>query len=101
MAEVTFRDFAGAIMGGDTARAGEVLQQLLGVDESAGAAAACHFQESMAADPSFMGKAMGLRAAVTGGSDQDIGALLGDCFGLRGDAAASAVATLRKQYPPP
>ncbi|HSO37434.1 MAG TPA: hypothetical protein VLT33_33140 [Labilithrix sp.] len=101
MAEVTFRDFAGAIMGNDTARAGEVLQQLLGVDADAGAAAAAHFQKSMAADPSFMGKAMGLRAAVTGGSDQDIGALLGDCFGLTGPAVPSAVATLRKQYPAP
>lgn len=101
MAEVTFRDFAGAIMGNDTARAGEVLQQLLGVSAGAGVAAARHFQKSMAADPSFMGKAMGLRAAVTGGSDQDIAALLGDCFGLGGDAVAPAVATLRKQYPAP
>ncbi len=99
MAELTFRDFAGAIMGGDTARAAEVLQALLGLDGAASTAAATHFQTSMASDPAFMSKAMGLRAAVTGGSDHDIAALLGDCFGLAGDAVPRAVATLRKQYP--
>jgi hypothetical protein len=46
-----------------------------------------------------MQKAMGLRAAVTGGNDADVGALLGDCFGLRGAAVPSAVSVLRKQYP--
>ena len=99
MAQLTFRDFAGAVMGGDTARAAEVLGALLGLDGAAATAAATHVQTSMTADPAFMSKAMGLRAAVTGGSDQDIAALLGDCFGLTGDAVPSAVATLRKQYP--
>ena len=99
MAQLTFRDFAGAVMGGDTPRAAEVLEQLLGLDTAGATAAATHFQTSMAADPAFMGKAMGLRAAVTGGSDQDIGALLGDCFGLTFGAVPIAVATLRKQYP--
>lgn len=46
-----------------------------------------------------MSKAMGLRTAVTSGSEEDIAALLGDCFGLSGAAVASAVATLRKRYP--
>jgi hypothetical protein len=101
MAEVTFRDFAGAIMGSDTARAAEVLEQLLGIDAAAAVSAATHFQRSMAADPGFMAKAMGLRSAVTGGSDQEIAVLLGDCFGLVGAAVAPAVATLRKQYPAP
>ena len=101
MADVTFRDFAGAIMGNDTARAGEVLQQLLGVSTEDGVAGAAHFQARMTADPSFVQQAMGLRAAVTGGSDQDIAALLGDCFGIGGDAVAPAVAALRKQYPAP
>ena len=101
MAELTFRDFAGAIMGNDTARAGEVLQVLLGVSAEGGVAAATHFQKSMTADPSFMGKAMGLRAAVTGGSDEDLAALLGDCFGVSGDAVAPAVTALRKHYPAP
>lgn len=99
MAQVTFRDFAGAIMGGDTARAAEVLEALLGLDNAAATAAAKHFQVSMAADPSFMMKAMGLRTAVTGGTDAEIAALLGDCFGLTGTAVTSAVATLRKTYP--
>lgn len=99
MAELTFRDFAGAIMGGDTARAAEVLAQLLGLDSEAATAAATHFRSTMAADPAFMSKAMGLRTAVTSGSDQDISALLGDCFGLSGDTVPAAVAALRKQYP--
>jgi hypothetical protein len=99
MAELTFRDFAGAIMGNDTARAAEVLEQLLALDPKAALGAATHFQQRMAADPTFMGKAMGLRSAVTGGSDDDIAALLGDCFGLDSAAVSSAVAALRKQYP--
>lgn len=99
MAQLTFRDFAGAIMGGDTARAAEVLGQLLGLQGAAATAAATHFQGSMTSDPSFMAKAMGLRTAVTGGSDEDIAGLLGDCFGLTGEAVPAAVATLRKQYP--
>jgi hypothetical protein len=99
MAQLTFRDFAGAVMGGDTARAAEVLAQLLGLDDASATSAATHFQTSMAADPSFVSKAMGLREAVTSGSDQDVRALLGDCFGLTGAALPGAVATLRKQYP--
>jgi hypothetical protein len=99
MAQLTFRDFAGAVMEGNAARAAEVLEQLLGLDASAATAAASHFQTGIAKDPAFMGKAMGLRAAVTGGSDQDISALLGDCFGLTGATRDAAVATLRKQYP--
>lgn len=86
-------------MGGDTARAAEVLEELLGLDRAAATTAATHFQTSMAADPAFMSKAMGLRTAVTGGSDADIGALLGDCFGLTGAVVPSAVVTLRKLYP--
>ena len=99
--ELTFRDFAGAIMGGDAARAAEVLGHLLALDHVAAAEAAAHFQRNMSADPAFMGKAMGLRAAVTSGKDGDIAALLGDCFGLTSDAATSAVGALRKKYPTP
>jgi hypothetical protein len=99
MAQFTFRDFAGAVMEGNSKRAAEVLEQLLGLDASAATAAASHFQARMTKDPAFMGKAMGLRAAVTGGSDDDIGVLLGDCFGLAGATKDAAVAALRKQYP--
>lgn len=88
-------------MGNDTARAAEVLGQLLGLDAEASLAAATHFQRSMTGDPSFMGKAMGLRTAVTGGSDEDIAALLRDCFGLAADAVPPAVAALRAKYPAP
>jgi hypothetical protein len=99
MAQLTFRDFAGAVMEGNSNRAGEVLQQLLGLDPSTAASAASHFQSRMAADPAFMGKAMGLRAAVTGGTDSDIGALLEECFGLTKPASDAAVLALRQQYP--
>jgi hypothetical protein len=99
MAQPTFRDFAGAIMGGNTAGAASVLEQLLGLDSQAATAAATHFQTSMTADPAFMSKAMGLRTAVTSGSDEDIAALLVDCFGLGAAAVGPAVSALRTQYP--
>ena len=99
MAQLTFRDFAGAVMGGDAARAAEVLEALLSLDHGAATAAVAHFQKSMTDDPGFMGKAMGLRTAVTSGSDSEISALLGDCFGLSGAVKDGAVAALRKQYP--
>jgi hypothetical protein len=98
MSDVTFRDFAGAIMQGDTATASGVLQTLLGLSPEQATTATAHFQ-SRTSDPSFMMKAMSLRTAVTSGSDDDIGALLEDCFGLTGDVRASAIAALRARYP--
>lgn len=100
-ADVTFRDFAGAIMGNDDAKAASVLEVLLGLDAEGASAATAHFRGEMGKDPQFMMKAMGLRAAVTTGSDDDIGALLGDCFGLTGESASAAVAALRTRYPAP
>jgi hypothetical protein len=98
MADVTFRDFAGAIMKGDVEAAGVVLQQLLGLDPAAAATAAQYFQSQVAAvGPAFMGKAMGLRAAVSNGSEAEIGALLADCFGLAGAPLATASATLQRK----
>jgi len=38
---------------------------------------------------------------VTSGSDAEIGALLGDCFGLEGAAIGAAVRALRTRYPAP
>lgn len=99
MSQLTFRDFAGAVMEGNSRRAAEVLQQLLGLDDAAASAAAAHFQKGMAGDPAFMGKAMGLRTAVTGGSDDEIRALLRDCFGLTDANGETAVRALRTQYP--
>jgi hypothetical protein len=95
MAEVTFRDFAAAIMKGDVGGASSVLERLLGLDLAGASGAAAHFQAQAAAQgPAFMAKAMGLRSAVAGGSAAEIGALLGDCFGLTGQPLATAVATL-------
>lgn len=100
MAELTFRDFAGAVMQGDAARAATVLQELLALSPDAATAATAHFRGRMA-DPSFMPKAMGLRTAVQSGSDDEISALLGDCFGLDDAARTAAVAALRTRYPKP
>jgi hypothetical protein len=97
MADVTFRDFAAAIMKGDVVAAGTVLQQLLGLGAAEASAAANHFQaQSTSLGPAFMGKAMGLRAAVTSGSGDEIGALLRDCFGLADASLATAVAALTR-----
>jgi hypothetical protein len=100
MAELTFRDFAGAVMQGDAPKAATVLQELLALSPDAATAATEHFRGRMS-DPSFMPKAMGLRTAVQGGSDDEIAALLGDCFALDEAAQAPAVAVLRARYPKP
>lgn len=98
MADVTFRDFAGAVMKGDDAAARDVLATLLELPPEQAMAATAHFRGRMS-DPAFMPKAMGLRTAVTTGSDEEIGALLGDCFGLSGPARDDAVAAVRRRYP--
>jgi hypothetical protein len=98
--EPTFRDFAGAVMRNDPAAAAAVLESLLGLGPAQAAAATAHFRGRMA-DPAFMPKAMGLRAAVTGGTDAEIAALLEDCFGLEGGARDAAVGSLRTRYPAP
>jgi hypothetical protein len=99
MADVTFRDFAAAIMKGDVDAAAAVLEPLLGLGADDARAAAGHFQaQSAAGGPAFLGKAMGLRTAVAGGSSTEIAALLRDCFGLADAPLATVVATLK---PPP
>jgi hypothetical protein len=100
MSDVTFRDFAGAVMRGDTAAAAAVLRALLGLGPEEAVAATEHFHGRMA-DTSFLPKAMGLRTAVTTGTDAEIAALLGDCFGLDGPARDAAVGALRTRYPAP
>jgi hypothetical protein len=98
MADVTFRDFATAIMKGDVEAAGAVLQPLLGLPADEARAAAQHFHaQSTSLGPAFMGKAMGLRTATASGSDAEIGALLGECFGLEGGALDTAVAALKRR----
>jgi hypothetical protein len=100
MPELTFRDFAGAIMSGNVAAAATVLETLLALPPEPACAAAEHFRGRMA-DPAFMPKAMGLRTAVTTGSDAEISALLADCFGLDDAACTGALAALRTRYPSP
>jgi uncharacterized MAPEG superfamily protein len=98
MAELTFRDFAGAIMRGDDAGAATTLATLLALTGDQARASTAHFR-ARTTDPAFMAKAMSLRTAVTSGTDAEITALLHDCFALDGDAATSALATLRAHYP--
>ncbi len=96
--ELTFRDFAGAIMGSDWARAAEVLQALLGVDAETATASATFFQEQMAAGPDFMMKAMGMRKVVGSGDRGALVKLLGECFGLAGDKAEAAADKVLARY---
>ena len=98
MAELTFRDFAGAIMQGDTVRASTVLQELLSLTPDQATASTAHFA-ARSKEPAFMMRAMALRAAVASDSDDDISALLTECFGLDGDARTSAIVAIRARYP--
>lgn len=98
MADVTFRDFAFAAMQKQTDVATTHLQSLLGLAPEAARAATETFQQR-ASDPAFMPKAMGLRSAVESGSDEQISAVLGECFGLDDAQRATAVAALRVRYP--
>lgn len=100
MSELTFRDFAGAIMRGDVPGAATVLETLLGVGAEPARAGAEHFRSRMS-EPAFMPKAMGLRTALASGSDDEIRGLLADCFGLDEAGQATGLATLRTRYPTP
>jgi hypothetical protein len=97
---VTFRDFAMAVMQNQLPAAAGHLETLLGLSAADAMAASAHFK-ARSADPAFMPKAMGLRTAVTSGTDAEIGDLLGECFGLTETQRASAVATVRANNPPP
>ena len=100
MSEPTFRDFAMAAMQGNVDTATGTLETLLGLTEPQAKAATEHFRAQLG-DPSFVPKAMGLRTAVTGGSDAQIDELLGECFGLTGEVRANATAAVRARYPLP
>ncbi len=100
--EVTFRDFAAAVMTGDAARGAAVLEVLLALDKGAATAAAGHFTQQMGAGGQpFMMKAMGLRTAVTSGTDAQIQGLLGECFGLSDEVAENSTRALRDRYRSP
>jgi hypothetical protein len=97
--DVTFRDFAGAVMQGNVTGAASVLETLLELSPDQATAATQHFRARMS-DPTFMPKAMSLRTAVTSGTEEQIGDLLGECFGLEGAERVHAVAAVRRRYPP-
>ena len=102
MSSVTFRDFAGAIMKGDVPAAASVLEALLGLSAARAQTASEYFRAAMATGgPPFMQQAMGLRGAVTTGTDAEIAALIGSCFGLAETEQPPAVAALRQRYPLP
>ncbi len=100
MTEPTFRDFAMAAMQGNVDTAAGTLETLLGLTEPQAKTATEHFRSRLG-DPSFVPKAMGLRTAVTSGSDAQIDELLGECFGLAGEVRTTATAAVRARYPLP
>ena len=78
------------------------LEALLGLAPPAAVAATAHFRAAASTHgPAFMGQAMGLRTAVTTGTDDDIAALLTTCFGLDATSLPAAIAALRTRYPSP
>lgn len=99
MAEITFRDFAGALMGNDHALAAQHLQTLLGVDAATATAGTAHFAAQMKASPEFMMKAMGMRNVVTSGDRAGLVTLLGECFALSDVVAAEAADNVLGRYP--
>jgi hypothetical protein len=98
MSEVTFREFAGALMQGNRAGAASMLEQLLGLPPEEAVKATDFFGERTK-DPVFLTKAMGLRNAVQTGTDEDIANVLAECFGLDQAQRAHAVAVVRNRYP--
>lgn len=95
MPDVTFRDFAGALMESDDAKAAEVLSTLLGVDGDTASAGVTHFKAEMQKSPDFMMKAMGMRTVVESKDEAGLKTLIGECFGFdEGQSAASAEAVL-------
>lgn len=97
MADLTFRDFAAAVMQNNLDGAATVLETLLELPRDQARSATEFFRTRMT-DPAFMPKAMSLRTAVTSGTDDQISDLLGDCFGLDPAARTEAVAALRRRY---
>ena len=100
MSEVTFRDFAGAVMQGDTARATQVLETLLALPTDQAQTATEFFRtRATSGDPAFLPKAMQLRTAVTSGTDDEIFAILVECFGLTAAQRDAVISAVRKRYP--
>jgi hypothetical protein len=98
MTEPTFRDFAFAVMQGNVTSAAATLEVLLALPAPMASAATEHFRARVA-DPAFMPKAMSLRTVVTSGTDEQLGDLLVECFGLDATARTKAIAAVRTRYP--
>jgi hypothetical protein len=97
--ELTFRDFAAAVMAGKASDAAGVLSELLALEPAAAATATTHFQDqAKSGGQAFMMKAMGLRQAVAAPDDAPARELLASCFGLTGGALDGAVTALRARY---
>ena len=96
--DVTFRDFAGALMGNDDAAADSVLQTLLGVDAATASQCTSFFKAQMQASPDFLMKAMSMRTAVESKDTSQVTSLCGECFGLDDEAAASAARHVLARY---
>ena len=96
--KTTFRDFAGALMEADQAKASRALQTLLSLDEEAAGRATAHFAAQMSNDPSFMMKAMGMRTAVESKNPGEVQSLLEECFALASDQASASAKSLLAQY---
>ena len=100
LSNVTFRDFATAIFGGDLEAASAILATLAALPPARARIAAEHFR-GKTSEPSFLPKAMSLRTAVEGPDDAPIAALLVECFGLGDDEASASTSALRARYGAP
>ncbi|HZO12729.1 MAG TPA: hypothetical protein VFB62_05715 [Polyangiaceae bacterium] len=98
MEQLTFRDFAGALMSGDAERAARVLAEMLAIDDAAATSATAHFQQQMAQSPTFLQKAMGMRQVVESRDEPALVDLLVDCFGIERARALQAAAALLARY---
>jgi len=98
MPDVTFRDFAGALMAQDDAAAGRVLQTLLGVDEAAAAAGTSFFKEQMQKSPDFMMKSMGMRQAVESRDEGQLAILIEECFDFEATTSTASAKNLLSHY---
>lgn len=98
MSQLTFRDFAGALMGGDAARASEILTELLGVERATADAATSHFGARMAEGPAFVQKAMSMRNAVESKDATALSGLIEACFGLSADVAKASAEAVLSRY---
>lgn len=98
MPDVTFRDFAGALMAQDDDAASRVLQTLFGVDETAAANGTSFFKEQMQKSPDFMMKSMGMRQAVEGRDEAQLKTLIEECFGYEATTAAASAKNLLAHY---